>query len=420
MKSKVYLIQLALLAIALLVSYASGHSEPCVFAGAIVSATPPLSVQPTNPWFDALKPGTFTAIDGKSYTISLSDIEKLCANVNAGVQSWFPPIVKGHPATDSPREGSIKGARIQNGILQLQAGDLVPTFAEETRQGKFTNVSLSFFYPDMVLRHAGVLGAAKPAVTGLSQICFGAGEFTDVDKGRDSVNVVFSESLSDLSTLASAQETMTSRIKYRFEGIRDMFRKVREYLIDKEGTEKADTILPNYNIDALDLPAASFSEPSPAAQSQSSAPGSQAPADPALIQLEQRLATETQQRQAAEQKLQNMETEKKVASFSAQLDTAVKDGRMTPAMRSPLEALFKATVSRSTVVSFGEGDPKEPQAVFEALVQSFPKVISLSETTATTVSLSGPEVSAKISAFASEHKVSTNEAYNSLKNQGVI
>jgi len=423
-------LQIALVMLALFVSVASGHPEPCVFAGGVVAAAPSLAVQPVNPWFDALKPGTFRALNNKDYTLSLTDVQTACAQINEQVKNWVPPIVKGHPQVASPREGSIKGARMNGEVMQLCAADLVPSFAEECKTGAYTNVSVSL-YPDLTLRHLGVLGAHMPAVVGLDPISFGQGEFIETDKGKDSASIIFAAGETDLTTLAQSQDSLVYRLRWRLESARDLFRKIRDYIIDKDGLEKADSILPTSTIDSVDLgdvPSVSFSapvEPAPATPAPSTAvvPGSSAaPADPARVEQERQLAEEKVARQKAEDELASFKNEKRTAEFAALCDNTIKAGRMTPAMRSPLEALFKAADAGNGRIEFGAGEPKDTIKVMESFLASMPTVIDLGagDPKPPASSLSAEAVATKITVLASAEGIGTSKAFEKLRNQGEI
>jgi len=408
--------------LAVFISFASGHTDACVIAGGVVASAPPLSMQPTNPWFDALKPGTFLDLHSKNIKIELGDMQKLADNINEQVKTWKPPIVTGHPEVASPRYGSIKGARIENGILQLCAADLSPTFVDSIRRGEYTDRSLSFFYPDMTMRHIGFLGAHKPAVTGLGPVSFGEGEFAEVDAGKDSSAIVFAEGPADISSLAMAQDNLASRLRWKFENVRDLFRKVRDHMIDKEGLDKANAMLPQNMIDDVDLgnvPSVSFSSPAP----QSAAPAAvTAPVDPARTELEQQLEAAQEGRRVAEEALLKQKTDQRHAEFAELCSSHVKAGRLTPAMRVPLEALFKAADSVNGAISFGEGEPKDTLKVMESLLQSMPKVINLgADDPPQPIPASNARVvSQKITARADSENISTSAAYTQLKQEGAI
>lgn len=422
-RNAIALLQLALVLLVLFASYASGHAEPMVFAGGMLAATPPLAMQPVNPWVDALRPGTFRGIDGKEHTVSLGDLEKMAANTNEQVKSWRPPLVTGHPKMDSPRYGSIVGARVNNGILQLAAADLSPSFVDSVRRGEYTDRSLSFYYPDLTIRHLGFLGAHKPAVTGLAPVSFGEGEFAEIDKGKDSSTILFAEGPADLSEIAASHDSLAYRVGRRFENVRDLLRKLRDYIIDKDGLEKADSLMPAYMVDGVEL-----GDVKPVSYA---APDTVPPAAPATVdnnagngesELGRQLAAEREARTRAETDLKTLRAEKRSAEFASMFSNAVKAGKMTPAMRQPLEALFRAADGSSGLIQFGEGEPKDTLKAFGALVDSMPMMVSLSSPVETLQggSMDAGAIAGMISKYCEENGCGTSQAYIALNQQGAF
>ena len=123
-----------------------------------------------------LKPGTFTAMNGKSYTFTETDLE-------ATAQAYDPvlfaaPLVKGHPAADAPAYGRLYEVAFDTYLLGTP-GKVDPAFREEVNAGRFDQVSLSLYPPDhpsnpvpgvYYPRHLGFLGAMPPAVKGLGTV----------------------------------------------------------------------------------------------------------------------------------------------------------------------------------------------------------------------------------------------------------
>lgn len=118
---------------------------------------------------EIFRTGTFTDSAGYKRTYTNDDLQRIADNYNsrlAADASVIAPIVKGHPADNSPALGwtaYIKhaGDRLIAGIKSVDT-----EFMEELQQGKYKKVSISL-YPDLMLRHIGFLGAAAPAVSGL-------------------------------------------------------------------------------------------------------------------------------------------------------------------------------------------------------------------------------------------------------------
>lgn len=155
-----------------------------------------------------------------------------------------PPVVIGHPKDNAPAYGWVKGLKttIKDGVkvLLMKAGDVVPEFENLAKQGLYKKRSASF-YPDGRLRHVGFLGAAPPAVKGLADL-----QFDDQD---DAVTFEFYDP--GMGTIAG------------------IFRRLRDYFIEKEGAETANTIIPDWDVEYIreqsnkddPEPAPAYSEP---------------------------------------------------------------------------------------------------------------------------------------------------------------
>lgn len=151
-------------------------------------------------------------------------IDKALANFNAARHE--PPVCIGHPKDDAPAYGWVKelkkGADKMGNLLLAKFGQLEPTFAALVKDGRFKKRSAAF-YPDGTLRHVAFLGAMPPAVKGLSDVAFSVGEAASFE---------FSES-------------------FAWDAIADVFRKMREWLIEKYDQDTADRIVPDWKIDDI-------------------------------------------------------------------------------------------------------------------------------------------------------------------------
>lgn len=130
-----------------------------------------------------LRPGTFTAMNGRSYTFTAADLAATAAAYDPTL--YAAPIVKGHPEHDAPAFGRIYAAEFDDAFLLGTPGKVDAAFAEEVNSGHFDQVSLSLYPPDhrsnpvpgvFYPRHLGFLGAMPPAVKGLGTVSFAADE----------------------------------------------------------------------------------------------------------------------------------------------------------------------------------------------------------------------------------------------------
>lgn len=137
-----------------------------------------------------------------------------------------PPVVVGHPVDNAPAFGWVAGLKQTGDILFAKFKDIIPEFKEAVENGLYKKRSASF-YPDGRLRHVGFLGAAPPAVKGLQNIGFSVEkEFATFEFGE------------------------TSHWVWR--SLSDVLRNIREYFIEKEGKEKADLLIPNWELEAIE------------------------------------------------------------------------------------------------------------------------------------------------------------------------
>ena len=170
------------------------------------------------------KPGTHTSASGSTLSFSESDLQ-------ASVDAYDPelheaPITVGHPKDNLPAYGWIKSLSFseERGI-DATPDQVDSDFAEMVTAGRFKKVSASFYSPDApnnpkpgayYLRHVGFLGAQPPAIKGLKSV-----EFNEAEEGV----VEFSEPWDTQNTAS-------------------MFRRLREFLIDKFSKDEADQVIP--------------------------------------------------------------------------------------------------------------------------------------------------------------------------------
>lgn len=132
-----------------------------------------------------LRPGTFTAEDGSEHSYTEADLVAIAAGYDATTDP--APLVIGHPKTDHPAWGWVKGLAIEGGELVAHADPdtLDPAFAEIVNGGRYRKVSASFYPPKSkfspkpgasYLKHIGFLGARAPGVKGLGTVAFAEGE----------------------------------------------------------------------------------------------------------------------------------------------------------------------------------------------------------------------------------------------------
>ncbi len=177
-------------------------------------------------WFEAFKGGKQIDSAGKEHDGDAL-IDKAVSSFDATYHE--PPLVIGHPKHDDPAYGWVAGlkTKVKDGVKYLfaKSKEVVPEFSDMVESGQFKKRSVKF-YPDGRLRHIGFLGAMPPAVKGLANV-----EFSDEDEG---ISFEFGETSS-----------------WTWRTLARTFRNLREWLIEKEGKETADSIIPEWNIEDI-------------------------------------------------------------------------------------------------------------------------------------------------------------------------
>ena len=316
------------------------------------------------------RPGRHTSMQGATIDFGESD---LIATANAYDPARHEaPLVIGHPRADAPAWGWVGGLTADGGGLFAAPRQVDPAFAEMVRAGRFKKVSASFYTPDSphnpvpgvyYLRHVGFLGAQPPAVKGLAPVNFAEG---DTDEGC--VSFDFAESPGLLRWLA------------------DLFRGLREYVVEKDGAETADRAIPSYAVSGL--------------QEMAAASAAQAAEIPAFAENLPPKKEHTMQKQEtppvenidfAETKARADELERKVAYLtgiarkeraSRVVDKALADGRLTPAQSVGLTD-FMAGLDEEGTFDFAEDGGKttsmSPAAFMVAFLERLPKQVDFSE-----------------------------------------
>lgn len=191
-------------------------------------------------WFDILRTGTFRDSEGREHTFSPADLDRIVSMYSSPARE--APIVVGHPRTDSPAWGWVDKLRRVGDRLQALPKQLVTEFVDANRRGMYKTVSVAL-YPDGALRHVGFLGGMPPAVPGLTGVMFAlAPEAYAIEYALDQDQLVPGK----LSTLAA------------------IMKRLRDWLIEKNGVEGADKIIPPWEIEQLErTPPPEIVEPVP-------------------------------------------------------------------------------------------------------------------------------------------------------------
>lgn len=374
------------------------------------------------PWVEAFKVGKVTDMAGKEHDFSEADLEDLNEGIHEQLKAGYqPPLVKGHPKVDDPRVGSIVDSKVEDNVLKVKLDDVSNDFAEEVKKGGFKYLSASV-YSNLKkgLRHLGALGAHAPAMKGMAPLCFGEGMFAEADKGVNKQDVcMFAESFAwDRLVPASVFE----RLIWKLGSLGSLFRSQREQLIEKDGIEAADKIIPEYAVKDIESvrdvikdsnnfpkqaptvtateekPASSFAEnetngSTPLENGEQNPQPTTPPHDEPTASIPEGHSSEAARlsEEIAALKAENdalkadklaAERLRAGAAFSETLDKAIADGRCNQVLKDNLMKVFG--VCQEVPVDgegcFGEGDDRVNVAdVLADTVAALPKIVEFGE-----------------------------------------
>lgn len=366
---------------------------------------------------EIFRAGTHTDSHGATLSFSEADLAAMAKAYDPAVSE--APIVVGHPKADAPAYGWIGALSEKGGKLLADVRQVDPAFAEMVRAGRFKKLSASLYSPTSptnpvpgvwYLRHVGFLGAQPPAVKGLAPVNFAAGD----EEGL--VTVEFGEDTGFIARLVG------------------LLRGVRDYITEKDGTEKAEAVLPSWTLDSLQEGAAvamaapvespseqlSYSEEEEMDKKEMAANAERQRNLDAMREAElERREQELARREAA------FAESKRLAEAETFVNTIVSEGRLTPAQSAGL-ADFMAKLDAENVFEFAEGDGKKqvsPAAFMKAFLSRLPKQVDFSERSAPTDTideLDPKEVAARTVAFQERQRasgiiVSTTDALAAVK-----
>lgn len=169
-------------------------------------------------WLEIFRTGLHTDMSGATLSFSAADLDQVVAGYNP--KQHEAPVVIGHPKTNAPAWGWVKGLRRKGEVLEANVDQLHPAFAEALKTSQYKKRSASFYLPKspgnptpgkMSLRHVGFLGAMPPAVKGLEDVSFAGSagttfEFADGGLGDAARAVLAKFSALAASSLADDPE----------------------------------------------------------------------------------------------------------------------------------------------------------------------------------------------------------------------
>lgn len=322
---------------------------------------------PTTSPIEIFRPGAHTAMSGEALAFSADDLAATAAAYDPSLHE--APIVVGHPRHDAPAYGWVGTLAVQEGALAATPVQVDPAFAELVGAGRFKKVSASFYRPDApgnpkpgvwYLRHVGFLGAQPPAVKGLRPVAFS-------DSDEDTVTVDLAEP-GDLS--------------WAIRIIAEALRGLRDRLVEQDGAEKADAVLPSWRLEDLVQIAGRIQPPVTPAFSEAInlEPKLMPDPDRSALDDERRQLDEDRQRFAAEQAaFAEARRAARRADHEGFVDRLVAEGRIAPGLKPGLVA-FMDRLDADQAVAFGEGQAEQtPLAWFRGLLAQSGKIVEFGE-----------------------------------------
>ncbi|MCW2478839.1 hypothetical protein [Candidatus Symbiopectobacterium sp. NZEC135] len=339
------------------------------------------------------RPGTHTAMDGRNVTFTLDDCIDLATSYDPTLAE--APFVVGHPSLTAPAYGWAARFEVRDGLVYAEPKQVVPAFAEAFNDGLYKKRSLSIYLPDSpgnpkpghyYARHVGFLGAVAPAIKGLP-------------------DVQFAETGAENAPLEFATE-------WEAENLADVLRGLRDYLIEKEGTERAEQILPQWRIKSIEematrsdnsvIPPLAYAEEhivdekekALAAREQALAdreaalaakeknPGTKPPTGREDELAKRELALKEREDKIKAQEQANKEKEEKqrrddITSFA---DGLVKNGKILPRHKSTLVEVLVGLDHEP--ISFADGTAtisEKPETLLRKLLEEKPTVLDFAE-----------------------------------------
>ena len=318
------------------------------YPGGIPSACDPdrhdRIVQPAMKRIHIFQAGRRTSNSGETIEFTAQDLAAAARAYDRAKHE--APLVVGHPRADAPAYGWAKAVEHSDGGLYVEPDQVDAAFAELVEAGRYKKVSASFYRPQhpdnpvpgvYYLRHVGFLGAQPPAVKGLKPVAFDEGDPGVIE-------------FSDWAVSQSAS----------------LFRRLRDWMIGKEGLDEADKVLPDYAVAALeasarqpDAPNAIYTEP-PAGddmdKEELARKEAELKAQREAFEADQaKKATEFAEREA---KLKADEDARRRVDISDFVGNLVKAGQLLPKHQPGLVA-FMASIDDAGAIEFGEGDQKQ-------------------------------------------------------------
>lgn len=349
-----------------------------------------------------LPAGRHTALDGRPVEFTEAILQEIVETYDPSLHE--APLVIGHPKLNGPAYGWAKSLEMRDGMLFAEPHQVVPEFAEAANRKMYKKRSASVYLPDSpgnpvpgkhYLRHIGFLGAMPPAIKGIPDAEL---NFAEDDGG---LALEFAEP------------------PYALTGVTDILRRLRDYFVEREGSERADQMIPTWQLQSIEedarrrsnvdeLQPHSFSESSdvdatgaaatPAVESDSAAPSEESgQAEAAAAVASVTSSTQQEKTMTPEEREQKLvEREQKVAGDEAKIaqrlakekrmaatefaEGLVAQGKLLPRQKLPMVELILSLPAAP--LEFAEGDQqvsKGGEEVLRDFLDSLPPQVEFGE-----------------------------------------
>lgn len=284
-------------------------------------------------WLEVFRAGTHTDSKGVEFKASTDDLDQIVANHALG----SVPVVIGHPKTNGPAWAWTDGLRREGESLFAAFRDIHPAFDDAVALGSYRNRSVKIVNDKKVglrLRHVGWLGAEPPALDGLMP---DAVEFSADDDGAEA----FEFSVSD---------DVLSGFAWAMDGMAELLRGLRDWVIESSDVQTADRVMPTYRIDSLVRQAqeardalqrdrgATFSHQPPTGDQSMTI--TQAQLDAAVAAAEKKGRDEASSEfSAKDAELTALRAQKKTDRIDAKVKSLLASGRLLPAKEAEFRAV---------------------------------------------------------------------------------
>lgn len=309
-------------------------------------------------FIEVFSAGKHTDSAGNARVWSKDDLDQIVQNFNAAQP---PPLVIGHPKTDSPAWGWAAELKRVGGKLLAKFNQVPDAVAAAVHDGRYRNRSAKLASGEhgWQLVHVGLLGAAPPAVEGLTPIAF------DAELAGETY---------EFSYVDAAGTSLIAR----------GMQKLRELIIAHFGQDEADKYVPQSDIDQFNNVADAQRQPHPSDDTSSApAPSSfvrETPEDRAMDEkMKADLAAAQKRATEAEAKVAAFAAHDRQATAQAMVEKLLAEGKLLPAQTAGL-AEFLASEPEAGTFEFSAGDKKiaKPRSEFLfALLDALPKQIEL-------------------------------------------